>query len=49
MYMMIFGAGNSMTERNAGLGAAIGVLLSICVVTVFLICNKLIKEDDLEF
>jgi len=49
MYMMIFGAGNSMTERNAGLGAAIGVFLSICVVAVFLICNKLIKEDDLEF
>lgn len=49
MYMMIFGAGNSMTERNAGLGAAIGVLLSICVVAVFLLCNKLIKEDDLEF
>ncbi|MBE7719838.1 MAG: sugar ABC transporter permease [Lacrimispora celerecrescens] len=49
MYMMIFGAGNSMTERNAGLGAAIGVLLSICVVGVFLICNKLIKDDDLEF
>ncbi|WP_312426071.1 carbohydrate ABC transporter permease [Lacrimispora sp.] len=49
MYMMIFGAGNSMTERNAGLGAAIGVFLSICVVAVFLLCNKLIKEDDLEF
>jgi len=49
MYMMIFGAGNSMTERNAGLGAAIGVLLSICVVAVFMICNKLIKDDDLEF
>ncbi|MFV0239634.1 MAG: carbohydrate ABC transporter permease [Lacrimispora sphenoides] len=49
MYMMIFGAGNSMTERNAGLGASIGVLLSICVVAVFLLCNKLIKEDDLEF
>ncbi|MFT4107134.1 MAG: sugar ABC transporter permease [Lacrimispora sp.] len=49
MYMMIFGAGNSMTERNAGLGASIGVLLSICVVAVFMICNKLIKDDDLEF
>lgn len=49
MYMMIFGAGNSMTERNAGLGAAIGVLLSVCVVAVFLLCNKLIKDDDLEF
>ncbi|MEG2440203.1 MAG: sugar ABC transporter permease [Acetivibrio sp.] len=49
MYTQIFGAGNSMTERNAGLGASIGVLLSICVVLIFIACNKLIKDDDLEF
>lgn len=49
MYMMIFGAGNSVTERNSGRAAAIGVILSICVVTVFILCNKLIKDDDLEF
>ena len=44
-----FGGGNTVTERNAGLGAAIGVLLSVCVVIVFTICNKVIKDDDLEF
>ena len=49
MYMQIFGAGNSITERNSGLGAAIGVLLSICVVAVFWLCNHLLRDDDLEF
>ena len=43
------GGGNTVTERNAGLGAAIGVLLSVCVVIVFTICNRVIKDDDLEF
>lgn len=49
MYMQIFGGGNTVTERNSGLGAAIGVLLSICVVIVFTVCNKAIRDDDLEF
>lgn len=49
MYLQTFGAGNAVTERNAGLGAAVGVILSICVVIVFTICNKLLKDDDLEF
>lgn len=49
MYMQIFGAGNTVTERNAGLGASIGVILSICVVLIFSLCNRLIKDDDLEF
>lgn len=49
MYMQIFGGGNTVTERNSGLGAAIGVLLSLCVVLVFTVCNKIIKDDDLEF
>jgi len=49
MYMQMFGAGNTMTERNAGLAAAIGVVLSICVVIVFTLSNLLLKDDDLEF
>lgn len=49
MYMQIFGAGNSMTERNAGLGAAIGVILSAIVVVIFWLCNHLLRDDDLEF
>lgn len=49
MYLQTFGAGNAVTERNAGLGAAVGVILSVCVVIVFTICNKALKDDDLEF
>ena len=49
MYAQIFGGGNTVTDRNSGLGAAIGVVLSICVVIIFTICNKAIKDDDLEF
>lgn len=49
MYLQIFGAGNAVTERNAGYGAAIGIVLCLCVVLVFTVCNKLIKDDDLEF
>ena len=49
MYMQIFGAGNSVTERNAGIGAAVGVLLIICVVIIFTVCNKLLQDKELEF
>ena len=49
LYMQIFGAGNSVTERNSGVGAAVGVMLSVCVVAVFWLCNHLLKDDDLEF
>lgn len=49
MYQQVFGAGNSVTERNAGLGAAVGVLLALCVVFVFVLLNVIVKDDDLEF
>ena len=41
MYQNIFGAGNSMTERNSGIGAAVGDLLSVCVVVIFIVSDKL--------
>lgn len=49
LYIKLFGAGNTVTDRDAGVGAAIGVMLALVVVVVFTICNKLIKDDDLEF
>lgn len=49
MYMQIFGAGNAVTERNAGYGAAIGIILCLCVVIIFTVCNTFLKDDDLEF
>lgn len=49
MYLQTFGSGNTITDRNAGLGAAVGIVLSILVVAVFVITTKLLKDDDLEF
>ena len=49
LYMHAFGAGNAVTERNAGYAAAIGIVLCVCVVIIFTICNKVVKEDDIEF
>lgn len=49
MYMQTFGAGNAVTERNAGYGAAIGIVLCVCIVLIFTICNMIFKDDDLEF
>lgn len=48
MYNMIFGAGNVATETDAGVAAAVGVILSIFVVLVFWVCNLIFKNDDLE-
>lgn len=36
-------------QRDAGAGAAIGVVLAIFVAIVYFIMNKLLKDDDLEF
>jgi len=49
LYAQTFGSGNTVTERNAGLGAAIGIVLAIFVVIVFWVCNTALKDDDLEF
>lgn len=49
MYLQTFGAGNVVTERNAGIGATVGVILCVCVVLVFTVANKVLKDDDLEF
>ena len=38
-----------MKTINTKWKAAIGIILCVCVVIVFSICNKLIKDDDLEF
>lgn len=49
LYNQVFGAGNAMTERNSGLAAAVGVLLSICIVIIFWVLEKTLKDDGIEF
>ena len=48
LYIQIFGAANAVTQRNAGLGAAIGVITGLLVILAFLIINAVVKDDDLE-
>ncbi|MFI3258266.1 MAG: sugar ABC transporter permease, partial [Spirochaetales bacterium] len=48
MYGQIFGAGNTVTARNSGYAAAIGIVLCLCVVIVFTVVNRVLKNDDLE-
>ena len=48
MYNITFGTtGNA--DRNAAMGAAVGVLMAITVLFVFFAVNRLIKDEDVEF
>lgn len=49
VYMMnlVFG-GKGITETKAGSGAAVGVLLALCVLVAFTLFNVLIKDDEIE-
>ena len=50
MYEKLFGAENTGdVVRDAGISAAIGVMLCLFIVAVFTIVNRFIKDDDLEF
>lgn len=48
LYNQVFGSANTITERNAGLGAAVGVLMGVCVVVVFMLVNRVVKDPDYE-
>lgn len=48
LYDTVFGSkGNS--SRDAGAGAAIGVILALFIIIIYFTMNKLIKDDELEF
>lgn len=47
LYDTVFGSTGN-TERDAGAGAAVGVVLVLFVGAVYLITSKLLKDDDLE-
>ena len=48
MYTITFGT-QASTERAAGMGAAVGVVMTLVVLIAFFIINRLVKNDDLEF
>lgn len=48
LYNVVFGS-KGVTTVDAGRGAAIGVTLAVCMMIVFALMNRLVKDDDLEF
>ena len=48
LYNVVFGS-KGVTEVDAGRGAAIGVTLAVVMLLIYVIMNRLIKDDDLEF
>jgi ABC-type sugar transport system permease subunit len=50
MYELVFGSSSAaVTLRDSGAGAAIGVILTLIVVTVFALTQRIVKNDDVEF
>lgn len=49
LYDTVFGSSVGGSTRDAGAGAAVGVVLTLIVIVVYWIMNGLLKDDDLEF
>lgn len=48
LYDTVFG-GKGVVERDAGAGAAIGVVLTLIIIVVYVITNLILKDSDLEY
>ncbi len=48
LYDTVFG-GKGVVERDAGAGAAVGVVLTLIIIVVYVITEKLLKSSDLEY
>lgn len=48
LYDIVFGT-KGVVHRDAGQGAAVGVTLCLCVVIIYFVFNKLIKDEDIEY
>lgn len=48
LYDTVFG-GTGIVERDAGAGAAVGVVLTLIIIAIYAIMNVVLKESDLEY
>ena len=48
LYDTVFG-GKGVVERDAGAGAAVGVVLTLIIIAVYAITNVVLKDSDLEY
>ena len=47
--MHMISGGKGVVERDAGAGAAVGVILTLIIIVVYAVFNKLLKDTDLEY
>ncbi len=48
LYDIVFG-GKGIVERDAGAGAAVGVVLTLVIIAIYAVMNLLLKDTDLEY
>lgn len=48
LYDTVFG-GTGIVERDAGAGAAVGVVLTLLIIAIYAVMNVLLKDSDLEY
>ena len=48
LYDTVFG-GKGVVTRDAGAGAAVGVVLTLIIIAVYIVASRLLKSDDLEY
>lgn len=48
LYDIVFG-GKGITQRDAGAGAAVGVVLTLLIIIIYGVMNLLLKKSDLEY
>ena len=48
LYDTVFG-GTGIVERDAGAGAAVGVVLTVIIIAIYVVMNKVLKDTDLEY
>lgn len=48
LYDIVFG-GKGITQRDAGAGAAVGVVLTMLIIIIYGVMNLLLKKSDLEY
>ena len=48
LYDTVFG-GKGVIERDAGAGAAVGVVLTLIIIAVYMVTERLLRSEDLEY
>lgn len=48
LYDKVFG-GKGVVERDAGAGAAVGVILTLIIIAVYLVTSRLLRSEDVEY